>query len=93
MGNNEKTTRAIRMRQIGLILDRLERMDGRLPCERFDLFIDIDVSKVNTEALLAADDGTFLHDVHGIYNNLVRNGDEPEKSELRLFAPRVGFAH
>lgn len=53
--------------------------------------IDLLVSKVNLPALLEAREFDFVHDVCGIFNNLVRDVNNPDNSELHLFVPRVGF--
>lgn len=84
-------TKERKMRLIGEALDRYERITGQSICNRFDRFIDLDVSRVDVEALHNADDGTFMHDCNGIFDNLERDGEHPEKSVLRMFEPRVGF--
>lgn len=58
---------------------------------RFDRFIDVDVSNVDVAKLIDADNETFVHDMMGIFANIERDRDCPEKSSLKLFAPRVGF--
>lgn len=75
------------------ILDRQDDLGNlaRFRRMRFDRMIDLDVCGVDLKALAESDDETFMHDCDGIFENLVRNGDEPEKSELKAFVPRVGF--
>lgn len=85
-------TRAEKFTAIGKILNRIEDLRGEALPQRFDRFIDLDVSKVNIKALVEADDETLMHDAIGIFENLQRNPDEPEKSKLVGFVPRVGFA-
>lgn len=58
---------------------------------RFDRFIDIDVSNVDVAKLIDADNETFAHDMAGIFANIERNSECPEKSSLKMFVPRVGF--
>lgn len=93
------TNRGNRLVNIGKCLDRLEKIYEKndwtamndLRRNRFNYFIDLDVSKVNVDELLKADDCDFMHDVIGIFNNIERNPEEPEKSSLKLFVPRVGI--
>lgn len=87
---------------IGKCLDRYEEILNKnrdfaalsdFRKSRFDHFIDLDVSKVDVARLAEADDGTFVHDIVGIFENIQRNPDDPESSELgNCFVPRVGFA-
>lgn len=93
------TTRGNQLIAIGKCMDRLEKIYEKndwtglsdLRKHRFDYVIDLDVSRVNAVALADADDEDFVHDMTGIFNNIERNPDEPEKSSLRHFVPRVGL--
>lgn len=58
---------------------------------RISRFIDLDVSRIDAAKLAEADDMTFVHDMAGVFSNIVRNPDNPEKSFLHMFEPRVGF--
>ena len=58
---------------------------------RFDRFIDVDVSKVDVEKLIVSADKDFVHDMVGIFTNLRRNGEKPEASVLDGFVPRAGL--
>lgn len=53
--------------------------------------IDLTVSNVNLPALLEASESDFIHDMCGIFNNMVRDTNNPKNSKLSLFVPRVGF--
>ena len=92
--------RRIKFILISKCLDRYDRVledaeDFKARTEfnqrRFDRFIDLDVSKVDVAKLIDADTETFAHDMAGIFANLERNSDCPEKSSLKSFVPRVGF--
>lgn len=78
-------------------LDRLEtiyEIDGHeypFKKSRLDRLIDLDVSRVDLKALLESDNEDFVHDMCGIFSNIVRNPDCPEKSYLSMFVPRCGL--
>lgn len=76
---------------IAKALDRYEGLTGKAVPKRFDRFIDLDVCKVNIVALNEAKDEDFMHDMNGIFENLVRDSVEPENSKLEGFVPRVGL--
>ena len=71
---------------ISKCLDRLEKLvDGQMI--RLQMFMDLEYSRVDPEALLSARDADFLHDMFGIAQHM----DRENKRLAYGFVPRAGL--